>query len=770
MVACVSCGAQNSDSSNLCVQCGTRLSIQVPNLDQHGAQTYRDRIHRLVVGSQADEDLSEDFRRLREKFNVSLEDHNRIYQSVVAAPKSSGDLKEFHIEFDENLSDCTTGSDTYLQFRCSNQSESDKLHLSFEWTDPDDADTLPFHVESRGFIKPRESVILGQSYVFSRPGTKEIDSLYLTVENILGDCARYISEPFHFNIGRDQKAVKAADDPKVPRWRLLKFQLGTENPLQLTPEEQYLLGKSYYDNYKEPRDNVKAARCFRKAAEQGYAEAQYWLGKCYDDEIGFRYDKDKKVKWYWKAAESGHPEAQYMMGECYRRGSGLNEDHNKAFQWYLKAAEQGHIKAQVKVGECYSEGDGVTRDLEKAGEWLHKAVLPREKVISNPSSSSFQPTQVPDMTYYKLLECQNQAAAAQELTPKQLEEKKQKTERNNNNCEKCAEPIVSGAAFCVNCGTPIGPTCGAISPAPQVSSIMAVQPKSGIVLAGTGFIIAVVLSCILLGLAEGRHSEKLEDIGMFVGFGAGAAYIITNLRRWKKKNEIVKVAAVSWMIAWFLTAICLVAAVKGFSTNESSSSVSGSSSPSSGDLQGSKGSTEIPPVAATEQTDLQAPPRPSASQQATTPQRPSSQQLAPTVVQSAAVWTDPVTGLMWTRESNSSDVDWNQAKEYCANLTIGGYSDWRLPVIDELVGIHDATKQTDNLCYIKGDIISHDSCMLWSESAGSVGTALMLSLSFPGHLGQTISPNDRGNDTGLYATPIGDGRYNRALCVRRSEN
>jgi formylglycine-generating enzyme required for sulfatase activity len=55
----------------------------------------------------------------------------------------------------------------------------------------------------------------------------------------------------------------------------------------------------------------------------------------------------------------------------------------------------------------------------------------------------------------------------------------------------------------------------------------------------------------------------------------------------------------------------------------------------------------------------------------------------------AGVWTDPATGLMWTKQDSGSGVSWDQAKAYCSNLRLGGFSDWRLPTIDELQGIYD---------------------------------------------------------------------------------
>jgi hypothetical protein len=44
-------------------------------------------------------------------------------------------------------------------------------------------------------------------------------------------------------------------------------------------------------------------------------------------------------------------------------------------------------------------------------------------------------------------------------------------------------------------------------------------------------------------------------------------------------------------------------------------------------------------------------------------------------------WTDPATGLMWAKKDNGSDVDWNQAGDYCTKLQLAGYNDWRLPTI-----------------------------------------------------------------------------------------
>jgi hypothetical protein len=77
------------------------------------------------------------------------------------------------------------------------------------------------------------------------------------------------------------------------------------------------------------------------------------------------------------------------------------------------------------------------------------------------------------------------------------------------------------------------------------------------------------------------------------------------------------------------------------------------------------------------------------------------------------IWIDPVSGLMWTRKDNGSHVFWQQASNYCNNLQLGGFSDWRLPSIDELEAVYDDTQPG----HIKGGI-SLTFPWIWSSSEG----------------------------------------------------
>jgi hypothetical protein len=68
----------------------------------------------------------------------------------------------------------------------------------------------------------------------------------------------------------------------------------------------------------------------------------------------------------------------------------------------------------------------------------------------------------------------------------------------------------------------------------------------------------------------------------------------------------------------------------------------------------------------------------------------------------SGTWTDPATGLTWALHDNGKAVNWSQANNYCRNLNLAGYTNWRLPTIDELAAMHDPNRA--NRMHIKGGI------------------------------------------------------------------
>jgi tetratricopeptide (TPR) repeat protein len=53
---------------------------------------------------------------------------------------------------------------------------------------------------------------------------------------------------------------------------------------------------------------------------------------------------------------------------------------------------------------------------------------------------------------------------------------------------------------------------------------------------------------------------------------------------------------------------------------------------------------------------------------------------------------DTWTNLMWAAHDNGSAISWEIAKSYCENYRGGGYTDWRMPTLNELTGLSDSSK------------------------------------------------------------------------------
>ncbi|MGO9337783.1 MAG: ankyrin repeat domain-containing protein [Terracidiphilus sp.] len=59
---------------------------------------------------------------------------------------------------------------------------------------------------------------------------------------------------------------------------------------------------------------------------------------------------------------------------------------------------------------------------------------------------------------------------------------------------------------------------------------------------------------------------------------------------------------------------------------------------------------------------------------------------------------DTKTNLMWTARDNGAALSWPGAKSYAGSYHVGGYTDWRLPVLSELAGLYDKAKTFKTRC------------------------------------------------------------------------
>jgi len=84
---------------------------------------------------------------------------------------------------------------------------------------------------------------------------------------------------------------------------------------------------------------------------------------------------------------------------------------------------------------------------------------------------------------------------------------------------------------------------------------------------------------------------------------------------------------------------------------------------------------------------------------------------------------DTKTNLMWAAKDGGNFITWLEAKYYCDNYRVGGYTDWRLPTLKELAALYDETKSYASDCGDGKDLHLTELIRLrcgwiWSAKAG----------------------------------------------------
>jgi len=116
---------------------------------------------------------------------------------------------------------------------------------------------------------------------------------------------------------------------------------------------QFELGNYYHNHNKQDLAN----ECYKKSADQGYAEAQYHLGYIFENQSGIEFSKlfldpnkrylvDLAQEYYKKAADQGFTEAQYRLGNLFEK-QGKTE---LAREYYTKAAQKCFCAAFALAG------------------------------------------------------------------------------------------------------------------------------------------------------------------------------------------------------------------------------------------------------------------------------------------------------------------------------------------------------------------------------------------------------------------------------------
>ena len=107
--------------------------------------------------------------------------------------------------------------------------------------------------------------------------------------------------------------------------------------------------------------------------------------------------------------------------------------------------------------------------------------------------------------------------------------------------------------------------------------------------------------------------------------------------------------------------------------------------------------------------------------------------------------TDTATGLVWTK-GFTSNISWQDALAYCENLIYGGYTDWRLPNIEEL-----GTLVKDSSHNPASNFPGMPSGFDFWRSSSTVGGTVSYNWSFASQTGELNYGGSKGGTTYSYA-------------------
>lgn len=127
----------------------------------------------------------------------------------------------------------------------------------------------------------------------------------------------------------------------------------------------YTLGQIYHFALGVAKDEKKAFKNYKKAADNGYPEAQFIMSLCYLDHE--EYDKAKVYA--EQAISNGNKEAHFTVGRLYQ----IDGNDEKAFVHFKEAADNGHFASTMMTGNAYFDGIGVEQSDEKAFYYLKQA-------------------------------------------------------------------------------------------------------------------------------------------------------------------------------------------------------------------------------------------------------------------------------------------------------------------------------------------------------------------------------------------------------------
>ena len=121
-------------------------------------------------------------------------------------------------------------------------------------------------------------------------------------------------------------------------------------------------------------DYATALQLLRPLAESGNVRAQFFLGFMYEGGMGVSRDNIEAAKWYRRAADTGDGIAQYHIGTMHLDGRVLPRDPVRGYMWLDLAATRGNRDAAMdrdKLARSMS-ADQIAKAQELARKWKVK--------------------------------------------------------------------------------------------------------------------------------------------------------------------------------------------------------------------------------------------------------------------------------------------------------------------------------------------------------------------------------------------------------------
>ncbi len=84
--------------------------------------------------------------------------------------------------------------------------------------------------------------------------------------------------------------------------------------------------------------------------------------------------------------------------------------------------------------------------------------------------------------------------------------------------------------------------------------------------------------------------------------------------------------------------------------------------------------------------------------------------------------TDNQKGLMWAIHDNGVPVNWPDAQLFCQNYRAGGFSDWRMPTLEELTSLYNPEEKNSGGYHTRKPIeTTAQSCWAANTDGGKGG-------------------------------------------------